>query len=74
MKIKRFIIGFSSFLFTTSLLYLIGHLFAISLLMLHFEYTNNSNGLSISIGSLLPLIIGLIVSYISEKTYVNKYH
>ncbi|MDR7072457.1 hypothetical protein J2X07_001434 [Fictibacillus barbaricus] len=74
MKIKRFIIGLSSFLFTTSLLYLSGHLFSISLLMLHFKYTNSSNGLSISIGSLLPFIFGLIVSYISEKSYVNKYH
>jgi hypothetical protein len=35
--------------------------------MLHYEYVNESNGFHIEMGSLIPLIIGLIASYISEK-------
>jgi hypothetical protein len=35
--------------------------------MFHFEYVNDLNGLYIEMGSLAPLIIGLIVSYLTEK-------
>ncbi|WP_160723714.1 hypothetical protein [Bacillus sp. USDA818B3_A] len=69
MKIKSFIVSFGSFLLTTALLYLVGYTFTIPLFMLHYEYTD-TNGFFVSTGSLVPLIIGLVISYIAEKIYL----
>jgi hypothetical protein len=67
MNVKGFFVVLSAFAFTTILLYTIGYTFNITWLMLHYEYVNESNGFQIEMGSLIPLIIGLIASYISEK-------
>lgn len=73
MKVKRFLIGMSSFVLTASVLYLLGHLLGISILKVKYEYTNNDSGLFLSMGSLLPIVVGLIVSFISEKVYMTRY-
>lgn len=72
MKFKKFLVGFSTFLIATALLYAIGHLFKIEWLMLHHKYVVSENGFSIETGSLIPFIIGIFLSYIAEKAYVYK--
>ncbi|CAH0298489.1 hypothetical protein SRABI80_04166 [Peribacillus frigoritolerans] len=72
MKLKSFIVTFA-FVLTTGMLYLVGHMFTIPRLMFHHEYTVNGNGFFISIGSLVPLIIGLIVCFFAEKIYIYKF-
>ncbi|NHM31481.1 hypothetical protein [Neobacillus terrae] len=74
MKLKSFIVTFGSFVFSTALLYLIGHLFTIPWLMFHHKYIDNSNGFFISTGSFTPLLIGLAVSFFAEKIYLYKHH
>lgn len=73
MKLKSFIVTFGSFVLTTGMLYLVGHMFTIPWLMFNHEYTENGNGFFVSTGSLVPLIIGLIVSFFAEKIYIYKY-
>ncbi|AIM14888.1 MULTISPECIES: hypothetical protein [Neobacillus] len=73
MKLKGFIITFGSFALTTSLLYFLGSVFTIPSLMFHYEYTHDAGGFFISIGSsLVPIIIGLVVSYIAEKMFLYR--
>ncbi|MEH7418678.1 hypothetical protein V7266_25785 [Neobacillus drentensis] len=72
MKLKGFLIVFVSFVLTTSLLYIVGYMFTIPPLMFHHQYTNTSNGFFISTGSLLPIIIGLVISFAAEKIYLYK--
>lgn len=73
MKLNSFIVTFGSFVLTTGMLYLVGHMFTIPWLMFHHEYTVNENGFFISAGSLVPLIIGLIVCFFAEKIYIYKF-
>jgi len=73
MKLKSFIVTFGSFVLSTGLLYLIGHLFTIPWLLFHYEYINNSKGFLISGGSFTPLLIGLAVSFFAEKIYIYKH-
>lgn len=73
MKLKAFIVTFGSFALTTALLYLLGYVFTIPWLMLQYEYTDNADGFFVSTGSLVPLIIGLVISFIAEKIYIYKY-
>ncbi|WP_318509229.1 hypothetical protein [Bacillus sp. T3] len=73
MKLKSFIVAFGSFVLTSTLFYLVGYLFTIPWLMFQFEYTHNPNGFFVSTGSLIPIIIGLVVSFIAEKYYLYKY-
>ena len=69
---KKFVITVRAIILTTGLLLFIGHIFTIPTLMFHYEYINNSSGLSITTGSILPLAFGVIVGYIVEKIYVYK--
>ena len=73
MKLKGFIVTFGSFALTTALLYLLGYVFTIPWLMFQYEYINNASGLFVSSGSIVPLIIGLVISFIAEKIYIYKY-
>ncbi|MGI8386839.1 hypothetical protein [Robertmurraya sp. P23] len=73
MKLKGFIVTFGSFALTTALLYLLGYVFTIPWLMLQYEYTDNASGFFVSTGSLVPLVIGLLISFIAEKIYIYKY-
>jgi hypothetical protein len=73
MKLKGFIVTFGSFALTTAFLYLLGYVFTIPWLMLQYEYTDNASGFFVSIGSLVPLIIGLLISFIAEKIYIYKH-
>jgi predicted ABC-type sugar transport system permease subunit len=73
MKLRSFIVTFGSFALTGGMLYLIGHAFTIPLLMFQHEYTDNAYGLFITTGSLVPIIIGLVVSFFAEKIYLYKY-
>ncbi|WP_064092577.1 hypothetical protein [Rossellomorea aquimaris] len=73
MKLKGFIVTFGSFALATTLLYLFGYVFTIPWLMFQYEYTNNASGFLVTTGSLVPLIIGLAISFIAEKIYLYKY-
>lgn len=73
MKLKGFLVTFGAFALTTVLLYLLGYLFTIPLLMFQYEYTDNASSFFVTTGSLVPLIIGLVVSFITEKIYLHKY-
>ena len=73
MKLKSFIVTFGSFTLTTGLLYLFGHLFNIPSLMFDLDYTGNGEGFFLSVGSLVPLTIGLIVCFFAEKIYIYKF-
>ncbi|MFF0830676.1 hypothetical protein [Brevibacillus sp. NPDC003440] len=73
MNVKSFIVAFGSIVLTTALLYLIGYVFTIPLLMWHYEYTDSTNGFFVSTGSLVPLIVGLVISFIAEKIYIYKH-
>jgi hypothetical protein len=48
-------------------------MFTIPWLMFHHEYSDNVNGLFITTGSMTPLIIGLVVSFLAEKIYIYQY-
>ncbi|MED4228170.1 hypothetical protein [Neobacillus cucumis] len=69
MKLKSFIVTFGLFILTN----LIGYVFTIPTLMFHYEYTDNTNGFFITTGSLVPIIIGLVISFISERIYIYKH-
>ncbi|PGS55856.1 hypothetical protein [Bacillus sp. AFS041924] len=71
--LKRLGVSFGSLILITGLLFAIGHLFSIPILMLNYEYTNDESGFFISVGSLLPIVTGLVVSYFAEKFYVYKH-
>ncbi|OZI11733.1 hypothetical protein CEW92_10575 [Bacillaceae bacterium SAS-127] len=73
MKRNRFVVAFSAFMLTTGILYFIGHLFTVPLLMFRYEYINYEDGYLISTGSIMPLILGLIISYCVDKVYMHKY-
>jgi hypothetical protein len=73
VKFKSFMVAFTTFVLTTGILYLVGHIFTIPFLMFHHEYADNVNGFYFEIGSLVPLIIGLIISVFAEKFYVYKH-
>ena len=72
MKLKGFTVTFGAFALATAMLYMLGYVFAIPWLSLQYEYTNNASGFFVSIGSLAPLIIGLLISFIAEKLYIYK--
>ncbi|MFP3387510.1 hypothetical protein [Brevibacillus sp. SIMBA_040] len=72
MNAKSFAVTFFSLAATTGLLYFIGHWLTIPSLMFHHEFTSGENGFMMATGSLLPLLIGLIVSFFAERIYVNK--
>jgi len=72
MKFKPFLFSFGTFIGSTAILYGIGHLFHISILMFQYEYINNKTAIYFTFNSLLPIVIGLILSFIVEKRYKNK--
>lgn len=72
MNAKSFAVTFLSLAATTGILYFIGHWLSIPSLMFHHEFTSSQNGFVMTTGSLLPLLIGLIVSFFAERIYVNK--
>ncbi|MEK4130117.1 hypothetical protein NYE67_10570 [Solibacillus sp. FSL W8-0474] len=72
MKLKGFIVTLGTFALTTALLYLLGYVLTIPWLMLQYEYTNNASEFFFSIGSLVPLVIGLLISFIAERIYMYK--
>jgi hypothetical protein len=74
MKLKKFLVGFSTFILTTVILYTIGYTFKISWLMWHYEYEDTRKNLYVISGSILPFIAGIILSFIAERIYVNKNH
>ncbi|MEO2078304.1 MAG: hypothetical protein ABGX20_23490 [Bacillus sp. (in: firmicutes)] len=72
MKLKKFLVGFSTFVLVTVFLYAIGHLFKIEWLMFKYQYKVSASGFSVKTGSLVPFIIGIFLSFIAEKVYANK--
>jgi hypothetical protein len=74
LKLKSFIIAFTALFVTTGALYLIGHLFTIPWLMFHHEYISNEDGFKFTTtGSLIPLVIGCVASFVAEKIYMYSY-
>ncbi|TFE01895.1 hypothetical protein [Jeotgalibacillus sp. R-1-5s-1] len=73
MKSKGFIVGVASFAVITLLLYLAGDVFQVPLLMFHNEYMNSTNGQIVSSGSLIPVVIGLSLSVLIQRIYINRY-
>ncbi|RFU62596.1 hypothetical protein D0469_20335 [Peribacillus saganii] len=73
MKITRFIVSFSSFVLTTGILYLLGHMFTIPLLMYHYEFIDDG-AFYTTTGSVVPFLIGISVSFFAERLYNHKYH
>ncbi|WP_053366450.1 hypothetical protein [Bacillus sp. FJAT-27245] len=72
MKLKSFLVSFAAFVGTAGILYAIGHIFSIPLLMFRHEFTSDSDGFFMNIGSLLPIVIGLATSFVAEKYYLSK--
>ena len=73
MKNKGFLVTLGSFVLSTVFLYWLGEWFDISWLTFQYKYINNSTEFYLSIGSFTPLLIGLIICFIAEKIYMNKY-
>lgn len=71
--LKRLVVTLGSVSLTTGLLFAIGHLCSVPILMFHYEYTNDQSGFFVSVGSLFPILIGLVVGYFTEKYYIYKY-
>jgi len=63
----KFIVCFSSLVLTAGSLFFIGYLFSIPLFMFQHEYTDVTNGYMTYTGSILPLLIGVVVSFLSKK-------
>jgi hypothetical protein len=74
MSIKSLVVTLGTLFFTTGLLFLVGHIFTIRWLMFSYEYTSDAEGFFISGGSIIPLIVGLISSFIAEKVYTYKHN
>ncbi|WP_210610390.1 hypothetical protein [Priestia flexa] len=68
----KFLITFGTFIFTTSLLMLIGEVFSISILRFNYEYMNDDTGFEISVGSIMPFVIGIAMGAIVEKMYEHS--
>ncbi|RDU38867.1 hypothetical protein DRW41_04735 [Neobacillus piezotolerans] len=72
MKLKSFIVALSALVGTAGILYLIGHIFEISPFMFHYDFTSDSGGFNMAAGSFLPVLIGLLASFVAEKYYLHK--
>lgn len=72
LKSKPFLIAVFMFVFITGFLYGIGYVFKIDLLMLHHPSTKTEDGFHSESRSLLPVIIGLSVSYVAEKILLTR--
>lgn len=68
MTIYKFIL----FSILTVFLYTIGYMFTIPFLMLRYEYVDQTTGHYVTIGSVLPFLIGMIVSFIAGK--IGRHH
>ena len=73
MKLRSFLVTFGTLVTITGLLFLVGHMYSISWLMFDIETVANSSGFSITTGSYVPLIIGLVACFFAEKIYVRRY-
>lgn len=71
-KLQCFTLGLIIFIFTTGILFLFGQIFSISFLMLDYTYVESSQGNSITVTHFLPLIIGLIASYLAESNFRKR--
>lgn len=73
MTFKSLVVTLGTLLVTTGFLFLIGHIFTIRWLMFSYEFYADDEGFFISGGSMIPLIIGLVFSFLAEKFYVYKH-
>lgn len=72
MVSKRVIVSFLSFVLISLSIYCIGHMFTIPVLMYQYEEIDNINGYYTQSGSMIPLVIGWIVSFFVENIYVHR--
>lgn len=72
IKMQSFTLGLLIFIFTTGILFLFGQIFSIPFLMLDYTYVENSEGTSITVTHFLPLVIGLITSYLAESNFRKR--
>jgi hypothetical protein len=73
LSFKSLIVSLGTLILTTGSLLLVGHIFSIEPLMFYFQFHSDPEGFSVSGGSMIPLILGLLASFIAEKLYVKKY-
>ncbi len=66
MRAQHSMIGVSSFVATTILLYGIGHIWAVPWLMFHYEYQDGATGLFTRTGSFIPALLGLAASFLAQ--------
>jgi hypothetical protein len=71
MKLKRFIVVIVSFFLAAGFFSWIGRIFSIPWLSFNFDYFDK--GFFLSIGPMVPIIIGFIVSIYAEKLYINRF-
>ena len=72
MVSKKFIVSFLSFVLISLLIYCIGHMFTIPMFMYRYEEIDNVNGYYMQSGSILPLLIGWIISFFVGKIYIHR--
>ncbi|WP_079508706.1 hypothetical protein [Mesobacillus jeotgali] len=72
MTFKSLIVSLGTLILSTGLFYLIGHIFSIESLMFYYEFHFDGEGFFVSSGSMIPLVIGLLASFIAERQYVKK--
>lgn len=72
MNAARFLVAFLTLMGTTVGLYLLGHALSIPWLMFSHEFANDAGGFHYSVGSLVPLIVGVIASGVAEAIYTRK--
>lgn len=51
---------------------LIGEIFSISILRFSYEYMNDDTGFEVSIGSVMPFVIGIAMGAVVEKLYEHR--
>ncbi len=74
MKLKKFFVGFFSFIVTAVILFWLGNIIGIPWLTFQYKYVMNSEGFLFEGGSLLPIFVALVVSFLAEKIYLKICH
>lgn len=70
--LTRFLVSITAFLTATFATVLIGHLFSVPFLQFHFSSHFTSEGFTMEMGSLIPILIGLVASFAAEKWFTHR--
>lgn len=72
LQSKGFFVGLAAFIVTTVALVLIGQKFAIYWLTFSYTYDNQAEGLYFTVEPVMPLILGFMMSMITEWIYIRN--